>query len=158
VRKVLVTGAAGFVGGTWWKRLLEAGDDGTPWTRWRSIPEASIRPGRASVRPADYPRFHFHKGRLPGLVRTGEGYGFRLRIPPWRPWLAASHDLRTTRCGGRRSGDRRAYWDGPGNAGRKKTACSVPAQAYPIKLQGPEGYVLLKEDMICSRAISACPT
>ena len=32
--------------------------------------------------------------------------------------------------------------------GPKKTACFSSSAAYPIKLQRPEGYVLLKEDMI----------
>jgi GDP-L-fucose synthase len=42
-----------------------------------------------------------------------------------------------------------AYWGWAKQVRPKKTACFSSSAAYPVKLQRPEGYQFLKEDMIC---------
>jgi len=65
------------------------------WTAWRSLPEASILLRLAAVRRLGNTLAFISTKKIAKLVRAGEGYGFRLHLPPgshgWRRLM-----LRTT--------------------------------------------------------------
>jgi len=149
VKKVLITGGAGFVGRRFCRRFLEAGDEVhcvdslVPLT-------GGIHPGLAwpLFDPRDYKNFHFvyedcrtYFGRAQAtdfdyVFHLAAVVGGRLMIDQ-NP-LAVADDLAIDA----------AYWQWAAATRPRKTVFFSSSAAYPVSLQRPEGYVLLQEDMI----------
>lgn len=149
MRKILITGAAGFVGRHFVGRFLEAGDEvhavdsvvsGT----------GGIRPDQKwpLFEPRDYPGFHFyHQDCREWFRQSGERdfdyclhlaavVGGRQMIENFP--LAVADDLSIDA----------AYWQWAAETHPAKTLTFSSSAAYPIKFQRREGYHLLKEEMI----------
>jgi nucleoside-diphosphate-sugar epimerase len=149
VRKVLVTGAAGFVGRHFVKRLLDAGDDVYAVDSVAKY-TGGIHPAKGwpLFDPRDYRAFHFyHEDCRTWFQRekdTDFDYVFHLaamvggRLMIENNPLAVADDLSIDA----------AYWGWAAQTRPGKTACFSSSAAYPTRLQGPDSYVLLKEDMI----------
>jgi nucleoside-diphosphate-sugar epimerase len=149
MRKVLITGAAGFVGRHFARRFLERGDEVhavdcvAPFTG--GIDPASKWP---LFDPRNYSGFHFYRedcrswfGRVKDTdfdyaLHLAAMVGGRLMIEH-NP-LAVADDLSIDA----------EYWQWAKAAKPKKTACFSSSAAYPISLQRADHYVLLREDMI----------
>jgi GDP-L-fucose synthase len=147
--KILVTGAAGFVGRHIVKRFLDAGDQVhavdciAPYT-------GGVDPAKGwpLFDPRDYPNFHFHKEDcrtwFARVTDTDFDYTFHLaamvggRLMIENNPLAVADDLSIDA----------SYWQWAKVARPKKSVCFSSSAAYPVKLQRPGHYVLLKEDMI----------
>jgi GDP-L-fucose synthase len=149
MRKILITGAAGFVGRHLTKRFLEAGDEvhGVD-----SIVQytGGIDPndGWPLYEPRDYKNFHFHKQDcrdfFKKILDNDFDYVFHLaamvggrQMIENNP-LAVAEDLSIDS----------EYWQWAKKTRPGKTICFSSSAAYPIKLQKQDNYLLLKEDMI----------
>lgn len=149
MHKVLVTGGAGFVGRHLIKKLLDAGNEVHAVDSLAAF-TGGINPadGWPLYDPRSYSNFHFyHEDCRDWFARvkdTDFDYAFHLaamvggRLMIENNPLAVADDLSIDA----------AYWGWAKETQPRKTACFSSSAAYPIKLQRPEGYVLLKEDMI----------
>lgn len=149
MRKILITGGAGFVGRRFCKRFLDAGhevhcvDPVVPDT-------GGINPGGAwpLFTPMDYDNFHFYQQDCREWFeqRADDDFDYAYHLAAMvggramienNP-LAVADDLSIDA----------EYWQWAKKARPAKTACFSSSAAYPIGLQRQEGYRLLKEDDI----------
>jgi GDP-L-fucose synthase len=149
MRKILVTGAAGFVGRHVVRRLLEAGDE-VHGVDCVAEYTGGIDPaqGWPLFDPREYRGFHFYRedcrNWFARVKDTDFDYAYHLaamvggRLMIENNPLAVAEDLAIDA----------AYWQWAAAARPRKTACFSSSAAYPIRLQREDHYVLLKEDMI----------
>lgn len=149
MRKILITGGAGFVGRRFVKRFLDAGDEVhcvDPVAQYTG----GIHPdqGWPLFDPRQYQNFHFYHEDCRDYFRRVRDTDFDLALH-----LAAM-------VGGRLMIENQPiavgidlsidaeyfYW--ATQTKPKKTICFSSSAAYPIKFQRPEGYQLLSEEMI----------
>lgn len=149
MKKILITGGAGFVGRRFCRRFLEAGDqvycvDPVAKDTGGIHPEQSW----PLYRPMDYDNFHFfqedcrdwfkqhHDDDFDCVLHLAAMVGGRAMIEN-RP-LAVADDLSIDA----------EYWQWAERTRPAKTLCFSSSAAYPISRQREEGYELLTEDMI----------
>jgi GDP-L-fucose synthase len=149
VKKILITGGAGFVGRRFCKRFLDAGDevhcvDPVATDTGGLDPDA----GWPLYNPRDYRNFHYYAedcrhwfrshqdGDFDYVVHLAAMVGGRAMIEN-RP-LAVADDLSIDA----------EYWQWAERARPGKTLCFSSSAAYPVKFQKEKGYRLLTEDMI----------
>lgn len=149
MKKILITGGAGFVGRHFVKRFLDKGyqvhcvDSIVPLT-------GGIDPnnGWPIFNPFDYENFKFYKEDCRDYFQRVKDddfdYAFHLaavvggrEMIDFNP-LAVAEDLSIDS----------EYWQWAKETKPKKTICFSSSAAYPVKYQRRDGYVLLKEDMI----------
>lgn len=149
MKKILITGGAGFVGRHFVRHFLEAGDEVvcvdslTPLTGCRDP-----RKGWPFFQPFDFPNFRFFPEDCRAyFARSGEDdfdYVFHLaavvggRLMIEQNPLAVADDLSIDS----------AYWQWAVRCRPRKTICFSSSAAYPVKYQRAGDYVLLREDMI----------
>jgi nucleoside-diphosphate-sugar epimerase len=149
MHKILITGGAGFVGRHFVRHFLERGDEVhavdciaeytggvDPAARWPLF------------EPRDYKNFKFLREDCRDFFRrnhdTDFDYSLHLaamvggRLMIENHPIAVADDLSIDA----------AYWQWATIAKPKKTVCFSSSAAYPIKLQQPDHYRLLREDMI----------
>lgn len=148
MRKVLVTGGAGFVGRHLVGRLLEMGDEVHCVDNVVPLTGGLLPAKWPLFSPRDFKNFHFyHEDCRDYFKRVGDTdfdccfhlaavVGGRLMIEN-NP-LAVADDLSIDA----------EYWQWAAKAKPRKTVCFSSSAAYPIKYQRSEKYKLLREDMI----------
>jgi len=149
VKKILITGGAGFVGRHFTKKLLDLGYEVhcvDPIAQYTG----GIDPdkGWPFFNPFDYKNFKFYKEDCRLFFKrvkdTDFDYCFHLaamvggRLMIENNPLAVADDLSIDS----------EYWQWAKITKPKKSICFSSSAAYPIKFQRQKGYVLLKEDMI----------
>jgi GDP-L-fucose synthase len=149
MKKILITGGAGFVGRRFCKRFLDAGDE-----VHCVDPVAADTGGRDPdigwplFRPFDYPNFHFYREDCRGWFerRHDDDFDYVLHLAAMvggramienKP-LAVADDLSIDA----------EYWQWAERTRPAKTVCFSSSAAYPIKFQKDGDYRLLTEDMI----------
>jgi nucleoside-diphosphate-sugar epimerase len=149
MRKLLITGGAGFVGRHFCKRLLDAGDE-VHCVDSVAQYTGGVHPkdGWPLFNPLDYTNFHFfHEDCRAYFTRvedTDFDYVFHLaamvggRLMIENNPLAIADDLAIDA----------EYWQWALETKPRKSVCFSSSAAYPIKYQREEEYVLLTEDMI----------
>jgi GDP-L-fucose synthase len=149
MRKILITGGAGFVGRHFTKRFLDLGDEVhvvdsvVPLT-------GGIDPqkGWPLFNPLDYPRFHFYREDCRDYFRrvSDSDFVYCLHLAAMvggrqmietMP-LAVAEDLAIDA----------AYWQWAARCKPKKSICFSSSAAYPVKYQRQGDYRLLSEDLI----------
>jgi GDP-L-fucose synthase len=149
MRKILITGAAGFVGRHFARRFLDAGDE--VYAVDSIVPmTGGIDPGCGwpLFDPSDYRSFHFFKQDCRDFFREHPDddfdYCFHLaaivggRLMIENNPLAVAEDLAIDS----------AYWQWAAKAKPSKTICFSSSAAYPVEYQQRDNYQLLREDMI----------
>src|SRR5271157_1781043 len=149
MRKILITGAAGFVGRHFTKRFLDLGDlvvavdSIVPMT-------GGIDPGHGwpLFNPCDYKNFHFFREdcRQFFLKHPDDDFDYSLhlaaivggRLMIENNPLAVAEDLAIDS----------AYWQWAVKAKPRKTICFSSSAAYPVMCQQRDNYRLLCEEMI----------
>ena len=149
MRKILITGGAGFVGRHFTRHFLEAGDEVCvvdPVARYTGGVDPAD--GWPLFEPRDHARFRFLKEDCRDFfARTRDDdfdcvlhlaamVGGRLMIEN-NP-LVVADDLSIDA----------GYWQWAAAARPKRTVCFSSSAAYPIKFQRAHGHVLLREEMI----------
>lgn len=149
MRKILITGAAGFVGRHFTRRFLELGDEVHAVDAL--LPDlGGIDPnqGWPLFDPREYTHFHFHREDCREYFRrvSDDDFDYALHLAAvvggratieQRP-LAVAEDLEIDA----------AYWRWAARAAPGKSVCFSSSAAYPVKYQQAKGYRLLHEDMI----------
>ena len=149
MKKILVTGGAGFVGRRFVARFLELGHEVHCVDSLIPLSGAiAPKDGWLSVDPFDHENFHFHEMDCRDYFRQTEDtdfdYSFHLaavvggRLMIERNPLAVADDLAIDS----------EYWQWAIRTRPRKTVCFSSSAAYPIKYQTRENYQLLREDMI----------
>ncbi len=148
MNKVLVTGGCGFVGRHLIKRLLEEGAEVHCVDVQANLSGARLPGEWALFNPLDYEGFHYYEEdcrRWFARVKdTDFDVAFHLaamvggRAMIENNPLAVADDLSIDA----------AYWQWAVDAKPEKSVVFSSSAAYPIHLQRPDDYVLLKEDMI----------
>lgn len=149
MRKILITGGAGFVGRRFCKRFLDAGDevhcvDPVAADTGGRDPEG----GWPLFDPRDYRNFHFHRQDCRDWfrLRQDDDFDYALHLAAMvggramienNP-LAVADDLSIDA----------EYWQWARRARPRKTITFSSSAAYPIKYQKEGDYRLLSEDMI----------
>ena len=149
MKKILITGGAGFVGRRFCKRFLDMGDD-VVCVDPVAKDTGGLDPinGWPLFNPLDYDNFHFFNVDCRSWFKThlddDFDYVFHLAAMVGgramienRP-LAVADDLSIDA----------EYWQWAEKAQPAKTACFSSSAAYPINRQRAEDYELLTEDMI----------
>ena len=149
MRKVLITGGAGFVGRRFVKRFLELGDEVHCVDNLAPLSGAiAPRNGWYSTNPLDFEGFNYYEEDCRAYFQRVKDNDFdyclhlaalvggRLMIEN-NP-LAVADDLSIDA----------AYWQWALHAKPLKTICFSSSAANPVKYQTKGDYVLLKEDMI----------
>jgi GDP-L-fucose synthase len=149
MRKILITGGAGFVGRHFTRHFLEAGDEVhivDPIAQYTGGIDPSA--GWPLFEPRDHARFHFLKEDcrtffartqdtdFDYVLHLAAMVGGRLMIE-YNP-LVVADDLSIDAT----------YWQWAARTKPQRTICFSSSAAYPIKFQREQGYVLLREDMI----------
>ncbi len=149
MRKVLITGGAGFVGRRFVKRFLEMGDEVHCVDNLAPL-SGAIAPenGWYSINPFDFERFKFYKedcrAYFQRVIDNDFDYCLHLaaivggRLVIENNPLAVADDLSIDA----------AYWQWASLAKPQKTICFSSSAAYPIKYQTRDDYQLLNEKMI----------
>lgn len=149
MRRVLITGAAGFVGRHFTRHFLEAGDEVHAVDSLAPLTGA-INPaaGWPVFEPRDYPGFHFHQEDCRDFFRRMREaeFDYTLHLAALvggramieNDPLAVADDLSIDA----------AYWQWAKLAKPCKTVCFSSSAAYPVKFQQQSSYRLLTEDMI----------
>jgi GDP-L-fucose synthase len=148
MKKILVTGGAGFVGRHLIKRFLDAGDEVHCVDSLAPYTGAKHPKDFPFYNPFDYRNFYFYNEDCRNFFKrvkdTDFDYVFHLAavvggrlMIEYNP-LAVADDLSIDA----------EYWQWAKETKPKKTVTFSSSAAYPIKLQRREHYVLLKEDMI----------
>ena len=149
MRKILITGAAGFVGRHFAKRFLDMGDD--------VYAVDSIVPHTGGIdphdnwplfNPLDYSNFHWYKEDCRDYFKrvSDDDFDYCLHLAAMvggrlmienKP-LVVADDLAIDA----------AYWQWAAKAKPAKTICFSSSAVYPIQYQRQDGYHLLSEDMV----------
>ncbi len=149
MRKILITGGAGFVGRHFTRRFLEAGDE--VHVVDSIVPDTGgIDPGQGwpIFEPRDHKTFHFYAADCRDWFKQRQDQDFDCalhlaamvggRMMIEHNPLAVAQDLSIDA----------EYWAWAVKARPKKTICFNSSAAYPVKFQRSAGYRLLTEDMI----------
>jgi len=149
LKKILITGGAGFVGRHFAKRFLDLGDEiycVDPIVQMTG----GIDPqnGWPLFNPFDYRNFHFFKDDCRDFFQVNQEVDFDLtlhlaaivggRLMIENNPLAVADDLAIDA----------AYWQWAKIARPSKTICFSSSAAYPVKYQQEHSYRLLEEEMI----------
>lgn len=149
MRKILITGGAGFVGRRFTRRFLESGDEVhivdpiAPLT-------GGLDPGRGwpLFEPRDFTTFHVHqmdcRDYFRRTVDTEFDYVFHLAAMVGGRQMIEAHPLVVADDLSIDAG----FWWWALRGRPKKTICFSSSAAYPVKYQQRDGYVLLEEPMI----------
>lgn len=149
MKRILITGGAGFVGRHFVKRFLDNGDEVVCIDNIKEF-TGGIDPdsGWPLYNPKDYNNFHFFKEDCRKYFELNQNsyfdYAFHLaaivggRLMIENNPLAVADDLSIDA----------AYWQWAKEAKPGKTICFSSSAAYPINMQRENDYVLLKEDVI----------
>ena len=149
MHKILITGAAGFVGRHFTKRFLDIGDEvhavDSVVTHTGGI---SPQQGWPLFNPLDYSNFHWYKqdcrDYFKEVLDDDFDYCFHLaamvggRLMIENKPLVVADDLAIDS----------AYWQWATKTKPAKTICFSSSAVYPIKYQRQKGYKLLSEDMV----------
>lgn len=154
MRKILITGGAGFVGRYFTRHFLEAGDEVHCVDKVAPL-TGGLDPqkGWPFFNPLDYRNFHFYqedcrtyfsRAEEAGTSHGDFDYAFHLaamvggRIMIEENPLAVADDLSIDS----------EYWQWAVKCRPGKTICFSSSAAYPIKYQRKDSHVLLREEMI----------
>jgi nucleoside-diphosphate-sugar epimerase len=149
MRKILITGGAGFVGRHFCKAFLDRGDEVHCVDSIEPLTGGiDVAAGWPLFNPGDFRNFHFYKDDCRQYFhRVGDtdfDYAFHLaamvggREMIENNPLAVAEDLSIDA----------AYWQWAKRTRPAKTICFSSSAAYPIKFQRKDHHCLLKEDMI----------
>lgn len=158
MRKVLITGGAGFVGRHFTHRFLEAGDEvhvvDPVVEHTGGIAPAA---GWPLYDPRDYASFHYHDRDCRDFFEARQDSDFDLvlhlaamvggRLMIENNPLVVAEDLSIDA----------EYWRWATRAEPRKTVCFSSSAAYPVKYQTVDDYRLLREDMIAFDADLGMP-
>lgn len=149
MRKILVTGGAGFVGRHFTKWFLEKGDEVHCVDNVARF-TGGIDPhkGWPLFNPLDFPNFKFYREDCRTFFkRVSDGdfdYAFHLAAMVGGRLMIENHPLAVADDLSIDS----EYWQWALKAKPRKTICFSSSAAYPVKFQQREGYKLLTEDLI----------